>query len=93
VELTINLTFIKSMALHNLTDEEIEAEWKYRVDNRLGNLCRGRFFTPAQLRIAVDEANHWKFAAIEFRKCVQSDDASRVRSSDVHLPDADTAKI
>jgi hypothetical protein len=67
----------------NLTDEEIEAEWKYKVDERLGIMCQSQFCTPAQRRLAIEHADWWKYAALGFR--------SAVRSDDVHLPDAGVA--
>lgn len=69
--------------MHNLSDEEIEAEWKYKFAERLGIMCGDGFFTPQQRRIAIAEADHWKYAAIGFRSAVWSDN--------VYVPDADKA--
>lgn len=70
--------------MHNLSDEEIEAEWKYKVDERLGIMCEIQFCTPAQRRIAIEHADWWKYAAIGFRECHRSDH--------VHVPDAGGVK-
>ena len=39
--------------------KELQAEWQYRLDERLGILCGSNTPTPEQMKIATDEADQW----------------------------------
>lgn len=41
------------------TEEEIEAERRYRIEERLGIMCGDGVPTDEQLEIAVREADEW----------------------------------
>jgi hypothetical protein len=45
------------------TKSELEAEHRYRVQERLGILCGSAEPTPEQLAIATMEADEWLFQA------------------------------
>lgn len=40
-----------------MTDAELQAEWRYRYQERLGTLCGAGDPTPEQRALAVKEAN------------------------------------
>jgi hypothetical protein len=42
-----------------LTDEDIEAERRYRIEERLGIMCGDGVPTDEQLAIAIQEADDW----------------------------------
>jgi hypothetical protein len=48
-----------------ITPEEIEAERRYRMEERLGILCGADVPTDEQLEIAVREANEWEAAYLK----------------------------
>jgi hypothetical protein len=45
-----------------MTESEIQAEWQYRYQERLGIMCEDREPTPEQKAIAYREANEWAMA-------------------------------
>lgn len=43
-----------------MTDQEIQTEWEYRYDERLGILCGSDEPTKEQKLIAFQEADEWE---------------------------------
>lgn len=50
---------ITNINLYPHTPEEIEAERRYRIEERLGIMCGAEAPTDEQLEIAVREGNDW----------------------------------
>ena len=50
--------------MHNLSDEEIEAEWKYKVDERLGDLGEQVIQIHDSILIECPEENAEKVATL-----------------------------
>ena len=56
------------MRINFMTTEEIQAEWQYRYQERLGIMCEDREPTPEQKAIAFKEANEWAMEQVADRE-------------------------
>lgn len=58
-----------------LTGPELMREWDYRYEERLGMLCGSLEPTPAQKRLAREDANEF---VVRYRKATEPTDSAAV---------------